>query len=48
MNLNFIQDNDLVHVETQNQITYKQEIILKMQLLREDFKDYSQINPNFT
>lgn len=29
MNLNFIQDNDKVHVQTQNQIAYKHEIILK-------------------
>ena len=34
MNLNFIQDNDKIHVETQNQIAYKEEIILKNKLLK--------------
>lgn len=42
MNLNFIQDNDnKIHVETQNQIAYKEEIILKIKLLKEDHQDYS-------
>jgi len=34
MNLNFIQDDDKVYVETQNQIAYKEEVILKIKLLR--------------
>ncbi len=33
MNLNFIQDNDNVHVETQNHIGYKHDTILKFKLL---------------